>query len=103
MEMSFYHNMIVTCTNSNKIYIWDYEFAKLKACLYLNKSVEPTALTFINGYSFLLIAINTGKLLIVHFKEVAGENKTQFKIIAVVNLKDVPVSMNLNDEIERNI
>ena len=36
MDISFYHNMIVTTSNTNKIYIWDYEFAKLLSILELD-------------------------------------------------------------------
>ena len=67
MEVSLFHNMIVTSTHSNKIYIWDYEFCKLISCIELEEGAEPTAFAFINGYSILLIAANDGKLYIVHF------------------------------------
>jgi capsule polysaccharide modification protein KpsS len=57
-EMSVYHNLIVTCTNSSTILIWNFEYGKLVATLTLEEDVEPTAITFINGYSVLVVADN---------------------------------------------
>ena len=69
MEVSFHHNKIVTTSSCNKIYIWDYELAKLLTCLELEEGLEPTALAFINGYSILLLAANNGKLYFIQFKD----------------------------------
>jgi hypothetical protein len=40
--------------------IWNFEFGQLVASLELEDEAEPTALTFINGYSCLVIASNKG-------------------------------------------
>lgn len=67
MDVSFYHNVIVTASNTNQIYTWDYEFGKLLAILELEEGIEPTALSFMDGYNILLVAANDGKLYMIHF------------------------------------
>ena len=64
MELSVYHNIIVTTSNTNLVYLWDYEYFKLIKCIELSKNEEPTSLSFINGYAILLIGTNKNKIYI---------------------------------------
>lgn len=42
-ELSVYHNLVVTGSNENKIYLYDYELMKLVGCILLPEGNEPTA------------------------------------------------------------
>ena len=94
MEVSLYHRMIVTSTNSNSIYIWDYEFCKLISCLELESGLEPTAFAFINGYSILIIAANDAKLYVVHFKQMDAQ-KYSFETITVIHLTELNIDLKI--------
>lgn len=67
MEVSLFHNIIVTGSSERKIYLWDYEFAKLIACVEIEKETEPTGFCFLNGYRLLLISTNTAFVHILKF------------------------------------
>ena len=57
--------MIAIGSNSNYVYIWDYEYAKILFEIQLPKeTIEPTALSFINGQGLLIITATDGKLYI---------------------------------------
>ena len=84
MEVSLYHNIIITGSSSRKIYIWDYEFVKLIACIEIDKGTEPTGFTIINGYRLLFISTNLGIIYILKFN--IKEFKAQFELIGVINL-----------------
>lgn len=62
--VSIYHGLIVVGSSERNLYVWDYEFAKLLIQISLPKEkdpgIEPTALTFINGYAILVIGTSTG-------------------------------------------
>lgn len=58
MEISIYHNIIVTTTNSPTILIWNFEFGKLSATFTLPTDCEPTALSIINGFCLLIVGDN---------------------------------------------
>lgn len=66
MEVSIYHNLLVTSSsNDNKIYIYNYEFFKLIGCIDLDLNSEATALGFLNGYNILMICTNKGFIYFV--------------------------------------
>ena len=67
--MSVYHNVFATSYNaSSSVYLWDYEYCRPISCISIPSNVEPTALSFINGFNLLVIAANNGKLYLVSFK-----------------------------------
>jgi len=66
MEVSVHHNLIVTATNNNSFYIWDYEQAKLLAHVKTKEGSEPTCVSFIQGYGVIVIADSYGKIHFVH-------------------------------------
>lgn len=67
MEVSLYHNIIVTGSSGRKIFVWDYEFVKLIACIEIEKGTEPTGFSIINGYRLLIISTNSGMIYILKF------------------------------------
>jgi hypothetical protein len=74
-ELSVYHNIIFTGSTCNiiihylghTISAWDYEFGKLIGIGELADHAEPSAFQIINGYSVLLVAVNTGVIILLHF------------------------------------
>lgn len=40
IEVSVYHNLLFAASNSENIYVFDYEFAKLLYCIELEKKVN---------------------------------------------------------------
>ena len=58
VELSVFHNLIVTASHTEEIYIWDYEFFKLLANIKLPKRVDPTAISITNIYPLMIIATN---------------------------------------------
>jgi WD40 repeat protein len=67
LELSTYHNIFVTSTFNNVIYVWDYEKGLLLGKITLGENVEPTCFEFINGFSILLIGTNDGSIYFLHF------------------------------------
>merc|ERR1712151_1258770 len=55
LELSTYHNIFVTASHDNVIYIWDYEIPQLLGSVQLDTGDEPTCFEFINGFCILLI------------------------------------------------
>ncbi len=53
IEISVYHNLLVTSTQNNVLYIWDYEFARLIAVIQTAETSEFSCVHFVNGYSVL--------------------------------------------------
>lgn len=58
MEVSFYHNLIVTSSNGPTLLFWNHEFGKLIGTLTLENESEPTAMAFVNSFSLIVIADN---------------------------------------------
>lgn len=67
MEVSLFHNIIITGSFERKLYIWDYEFAKLIACVKLERGTEPTAICILSGFCLILIATNAGMIHLIKF------------------------------------
>ena len=65
LELSVYHNILVTASNSPYVHIWDYEYAKLLQCIEFKNNVEATSITFAHGFSILLIATNEGIIYVL--------------------------------------
>jgi hypothetical protein len=62
MEVSVYHNIIVTCSNSPLILFWNFEYGKLVGSFTLEEDAEPTSVLVVNGYSLVLIGDSRGYL-----------------------------------------
>lgn len=85
MEVTLYHNLIITTSNSNDIYFWDYEFVKLVGAISINgTNIEPTSVTVINGISLLLICTNDAEIFIVKFEY--KEMRLTFEVIGYIDL-----------------
>ena len=86
MEVSVYHNLLVIGSNNRDIYIWDYEYCKLLGFLELDEGYEPTSLTFINGYSLLLVGASNNKIYFIQI--VRKEQIAEFLLLGVINLEE---------------
>lgn len=60
LAFSVYHGMIAIGSTNNEVYVWDYEYAKILFSIFLPENIEPTAMTFLNGFSILVIAALNG-------------------------------------------
>ncbi|EAR87863.2 WD domain, G-beta repeat protein (macronuclear) [Tetrahymena thermophila SB210] len=69
VEVSVYHNLLFAASNSEFIYVFDYEFAKLLYCIELENKVEVQAMSVVNGFSLLLISANNGFIYIINFSK----------------------------------
>lgn len=68
MQFSVYHNLLVVGGSySNKLYFFSYESCHLLLEYSLSKDVEATAITFINGFSILVVATNNNYILFFRF------------------------------------
>jgi hypothetical protein len=45
--------------------VWDYEYAKIIFSIFLPEKIEPTAMTFLNGFSILIIAASNGEVYFI--------------------------------------
>ncbi|EGR30688.1 hypothetical protein IMG5_125790 [Ichthyophthirius multifiliis] len=84
IELSVYHNLLFMASNSEKIYIYDYEFTKLLSCIELNLNTEPTSIRVINGFCLVLIASNDGYVYVMHFNK--KELQFSAKLIAILDI-----------------
>jgi len=85
MQVSIYHNVLVTSSNSSKfICLWDYEYIKLLSCLEIERG-EVNCMQFINGYSILIVGTNNGMVYLVQFK-VISEICIEYNILAVIDV-----------------
>lgn len=87
MEISLFHNIIITGSCESKIYIYDYEYGKLIACLSIERGTEPTGFSVINGYRLLLIATNSGILHILRF--FIKDFKAHFELFGSFSLSSI--------------
>ena len=85
MELSVYHNLIVTTTNNHMLYVWDYEYVKLIASIEIASDLEPTFIQFVNGYSFIIIGDSNGKVNLIHFKR-RDVSLITFQRVALIDL-----------------
>jgi len=92
MEVSLFHNIIITGSFERKLYVWDYEFSKLIACIKLERGTEPTAICILSGFCLILIATNAGMIHLIKF-DVKGL-KSSFELV---------FSFRINDEDNKNL
>ncbi len=89
MEVSVYHNLLVAgAAGNNVLYLWDYEYVRLIACVEIEDEAEPTVIQIINGYSILVVCTSVGT---VHFFHFARKDMTQITMrnIAVINVNQL--------------
>ena len=91
MEISVYHNIFITTSNTNIIYVWDYEFMKMIATIEILENAEPTCITFIHGYSYLIIADSSGKIHFLHFAKKIGSSLS-FRRVSCLDITQNPFS-----------
>ena len=84
MDVSFHHNLIVTTSHNEYIYLYDYEFAKPIKCIQLEKHCVPNAICFINGYGLLIISTNIGIIYIIDIDIKKGE-ELKFDVYGTIN------------------
>lgn len=60
LAFSVYHSLIAVGSTFSDIYVWDYEYAQILFHIVLPNGIEPSAMTFLNGYSILIIAAGNG-------------------------------------------
>ena len=80
----------MTGSNDHRIYIFDYEVCKLLGCIALKPGVEPSVISFINGYKILIIGSNDGYVYFIHFE--ITEMKISHKIIAEININATDIN-----------
>ena len=85
MEVSVFHNLLLTATNNNIMYAWDYEFAKPIGIIETQEGSEFTCIQFINRYSILIIADTTGQIHFLHFSR-NESSVINFEKIAFIQL-----------------
>ena len=85
MEISAYHNLIVTTSNDNKILFYNYEYFRVLHCVSLPEDIEPTAVAFLNGYSTQYIATNNGYICLINFN-LEDATRLTIKISAIQDL-----------------
>ena len=76
LAFSVYHGMIAIGSTTNEVYVWDYEYAKILFSIFLPETIEPTAMTFLNGFSILVIAASNGE---VYFVKLLRYNEHQYQ------------------------
>lgn len=68
LEFSYYLNLIATATDSNEVFIYDYEYLKCVGTIHLGGSVIPTAMHFIPIYSLLAVCSSNGMLYVFYLQ-----------------------------------
>jgi len=85
-EASIFHGLLLTSTNLNILYIWDYQEMRVISSIITEGKSEPTAAAFTDGgFTYLLIADSTGKIHLLHFERY-GSGKISFKRIASITI-----------------
>ena len=75
----------MTGSKEQFIYFFDFEVLKLVGFIELPEGVEPSALTFINGFGILVVAGNDARIYLVHFSY--KELKINFQLINYIDLE----------------
>jgi WD40 repeat protein len=96
IEISVFHNLLVTTTNSNVLMVWDYEYLKLLGSFELEKNVEPTSIIFINGYSVLTVGCNNMKIYFIYLS--LNHPSFSMRVISVIDLLDYEKDAAYNDD-----
>lgn len=84
LEISVFHNLLITTTSSNILLIWDYEYLRLLGSYELEKNVEPTSLIFINGYSLLVVGCNNMKIYFLYIN--CTEPGFSMRVVSIIDL-----------------
>ena len=100
LELSTYHNIFVTASHDNVIYIWDYEIPQLLGSIELDPADEPTCFEFINGFCILMIGTSLGEIYFLEFK-IKNHIWEHFKIIGLISID--PVIKEVNFHINKNV
>lgn len=100
MEVSVYHNIIITGSSERKLYVWDYEYCKLVACIELIKGVEPTGIYILNCYKMIIIATSSGMIHFIKFS--IKEFKAKFELIFSFCVSDNDKNHSSDEEEEEN-
>lgn len=65
LEISVYHNLMITSSYAPEILIWNYEFGKLVSKLHFEDDDDISAISFVNGYPLFLVATGLGYIYTV--------------------------------------
>ena len=87
IEVSVYHNLILTRGNNNLIFVWDYEFVKLLACIQTPVDSEPVLVSILNNYPIIKVADTKGKIHFIKFKR-KEVTHISFKTIGEIDISD---------------
>ena len=97
IEVSIFHNLIVTVSDSRYLYFWDYEYCKLIGVALLPENCEPTAVSFINGYAVFIVATSNCSIFFLEF-EMKDQN-IHFNTIAFIEIDQT----DLHDRKKKNL
>ena len=87
LELSIYHNIFVTCSSNNIMYLWDYEKGLLIGLIKLAYNDEPTCLKFINGFSMLIVGTSHGVIYFFNFT-IKNHQWVDFRLVGYIELNN---------------
>lgn len=93
MELSVYHNILATSTNSNQVFIWDYEYFRFLGIIQVEEDSEPTLISFINGYSIIIVGTNKNMIYLIYFE--CKDMNIKFKLIGKIVLDNINNNIDL--------
>lgn len=85
MEISVFHNLILTGNESQEVCMFDYEFIKLVKIFELEKNQYPTAFNFISQLPLIVIASNDGMGYIIQYQK--REKNYECDVISKIDLE----------------
>ncbi|EAS04189.2 WD40 domain protein, putative (macronuclear) [Tetrahymena thermophila SB210] len=86
LEFSYYHNMIFTGSDSNEIFIYDYEYLKCIGTVILPNNQTPTQIHLINGFSILSVSTTDSFIYLIHIQSNENYN-LKFKLLQIIDLQ----------------
>ncbi|KAL4446069.1 hypothetical protein ABPG74_021608 [Tetrahymena malaccensis] len=86
LEFSYYHNLIFTGSDSNEIFIYDYEYLKCIGTIILPNNSTPTQIHLINGFSILAISTIDSFIYLIHLQSNENYN-LNFKLLQIIDLQ----------------
>ncbi|KAL4492632.1 hypothetical protein ABPG72_007745 [Tetrahymena utriculariae] len=86
LEFSYYHNLLFTGSDSNEIFIYDYEYLKCIGTIILPNNSTPTQIHLINGFSVLAIATIDCFIYLIHIQSNENYNLS-FKLLQIIDLQ----------------
>ena len=91
LELSVYHNLIVTASYQSEIYVYNYEYTKVCGHITLDTKAEITSLGFLNGFQVLLVGANDGSVYAILFD--LKDSVCNFEVRGLMNFNtDVDVT-----------